>query len=952
MEVQEILEGKKKVVEFLKEKGLQEEKDYSDDEYTDGTFFKIDKRKLLVIYEVFEEEKIKEIKDHFLIDRGLSYCIIILDGKLIFFRNFGEIKHFIYSERTKNNPSKIDKLKNISAMDSLFQSKDISASFYEAFKLKRNLLVQNIKNDVEPVQKYLIAQKIFDRFFFIYFLCHKGIIKFKDGKKISGDNLFTKILLKKGNFLQNLKKLFHLFNSQPKNILEIGDYQIVIPYLNGGLFRPDVLEQDLDIKLKDDQWEEIFEFLNSYHWIIEDVKATEENEEKILTPEILGHVYERSVVEWESKVFEEQIEATVKKTTERKKKGVYYTPESITNHISTNTIIPSLLYQLGNKYSSFDDLIESNNKKDMKEALKKLDKIKVLDPACGSGAFLIKASEVIFGLKRRINYELKDKKNFYDLKLDIITENIYGVDILAGAIEISKLRLWLWLISDYEESKNEIKALPNIEYNLKVGNSLVGWLDEKLVQMPMNTPLTDKVDDIFTELIALSKNGEGGELKKARELLRAYKLNDYIEAYYILYKIYRRTHGLKAENLRSIIETIRKAIYATVTPAFLECVNKKIKPNYDSKKPPITIQEFSKLQVFHWRIDFGHIILNGGFDVVIGNPPYGNILSSTVNKILSVGHGEYSEIAADFLEVEMNILKKGGYIGNITTIAIIKNSRLVELHRKIETKLKGTKIASFARRPSKIFADAEINVAIIIASRGEGGIIETSDFIRFKGEADLQTIEYSVVSGLILRDKMGSSNTQTNFEVIPAVGPEIKREILLKLAKKKRIIEDCRGNNYPLFFRRAANYWMNISIEQMNSSKNMIEIIFDNELERDFIFLAMNSSLFYLFWWTFCNMHDVNEGRVFKFPVPDKKDLIEKSSEIRNNKTKLWKKLMENYYPDQRHQFIMPNLKQMIDEIEEFIGTFYDLNNKEIKFLRKYHSEFGRKSGFYDEDDA
>src|SRR3989338_6936446 len=219
MEVQEILSGKGKLIEYLKEKGFQEEKDYPDEEYKEGSYLKIDKRILLVIYEIFEEDKIKEIKDHFLIDRGLSYCIIILEGKLIFFRNFGETKHFIYSERTKNNVSKIDKLRNITAPDSLFQSKDISALFYEAFKVKRNLLVQNIKNDVEPVQKYLIAQKIFDRFFFIYFLCHKEIIKFKDGGKISGKTLFTKILLKKGKFLENLKKLFHLFNSQEKSVL-------------------------------------------------------------------------------------------------------------------------------------------------------------------------------------------------------------------------------------------------------------------------------------------------------------------------------------------------------------------------------------------------------------------------------------------------------------------------------------------------------------------------------------------------------------------------------------------------------------------------------------------------------------------------------------------------------------------------------------------------------------
>ena len=558
MEIEKIIENKENLLEFLKEKGFTEETDYSDEDYKEGTFFKIDKRKLLVVYEIVDEEKLKEIKDHFLIDRGLSYCIIVFNNKLIFYRTFGETKHFIYSERTKNNVSKKDKLENIKDFNSIFQSKDISALFYEGYKLKRNLLVQHIKNDIQPTQKYLIAQKIFDRFFFIYFLCHKGIIKFEDGGKISGENLFSRILLKEKDFLKNLKKLFHLFNSQEKNIFEIKDYKIVIPYLNGGLFRPDVLEQDLDISLKNTDWETIFDFLNGYHWIIEDVKASEENEDKILTPEILGHVYERSVVEWEQVGFEQEAEKVVKKVTERKKKGVYYTPESITDYISNNTIVPYLLDKLENQYNSFEELIKSKNKRHYKKALEILSEIKILDPACGSGAFLIKASEIIYFLKRRLLHELKQKQNFYDLKLDLITENIYGVDILSGAIEISKLRLWLWLISDFEESKNEIKALPNIEYNLKVGNSLIGWLDEKLTQLPVNTPLTEKVDGIFTGLIAFSENGDEEELKKARDLLKGYKLNDYIEAYYTLYKIYRQTHGLKAENLRSILETILK----------------------------------------------------------------------------------------------------------------------------------------------------------------------------------------------------------------------------------------------------------------------------------------------------------------------------------------------------------------------------------------------------------
>ncbi|MFA5406323.1 MAG: TaqI-like C-terminal specificity domain-containing protein [Candidatus Nanoarchaeia archaeon] len=661
MDVSKIVEGKDYLVQFLKNNGFSPEADYVDEDYNKGFYFKIDKKKLLVVYEIFDENKLKEVKNHFLIDKGLSYCVIFFNHKVIFYRNFGETKHFIFSERTVSNKSKLDKLSSINkrGIDFLFQSKDISAKFYELFKNKRNILVRHIKNDFEPTQKFLIAQKIFDRIFFIYFLCHKGIIKFVDGGRVSGESLFSGILLGNGDFLYNIKELFRLFNSQKDDILKVGNHEIFVPYLNGGLFRPDVFEQDLDISLSKKQWDDIFVFLNSYHWIIEDIKVSEEDEERILTPEILGHVYERSVVEWEQVGFKEEAETSVKKTSERKKKGVYYTPEPITDYISNNTIIPFLLDKLDNKYDSFDELVDSNNKTDLIKAVKVLSEITVLDPACGSGAFLVKASEILFSLKRRLNYLLKSSDDFYKLKLDIITENIYGVDILSGAIEIAKLRLWLWLISDFDSGKNDIKPLPNIEYNLKVGNSLVGWLDEKLVQIPLKTPLTEKIDGIF---IGLSTNPEidSEEIKKAKTLLEGYKIDDYIEAYYILYKIYRKAHGSNAENLKKILETVKDSIYLTVTPAFLDYVNRQIKPKYNKNSPPINQEQVSNIKIFHWRIDFGHILKGGGFDLIVGNPPYFPIT-------------RYKKYEKDILFNTNPELLDGNYVGKIDVFGFFIN---------------------------------------------------------------------------------------------------------------------------------------------------------------------------------------------------------------------------------------------------------------------------------------
>jgi type I restriction-modification system DNA methylase subunit len=654
MEIKEILDSKEKLISFLKSQGFEEEPSYKDREYKGVVFLKIGEKKLLAVCEAFSKEKIKEIKNHFLIDRGLTHVAIFFRDKIIFYRNYGERRYFIYSRRTADNISKINKLKKIGEnFDVIFQTKDISGTFYEQFKLKRDLLVRAIKNDIEPVKKYLIAQKIFDRIFFIYFLCHKKIVRFDDGRELSG-KVFFDILIENGDFIENLRKTFTLFNTPHKNnILRIGDYKIRIPYLNGGLFREAEEEKDLKISLKKKDWQKIFEFLNSYHWIIESeveelTEEIEEEETKILTPEILGHVYERSVVEWELKGFKKEVEDATKGVSERKKKGVYYTPEEITDYLCKNTIYPYLLDNLGNKYKDINEFLEKASVSDIKKALKVLDEIKVLDPACGSGAFLLKAGEVLFYLKTALLNKLGKKPNYYEIKHSIITENLYGVDILEGAIEIAKLRLWLWLVSSYKEEK-EIQALPNIEYNLVVGNSLIGWVNEKLTQVSLTNPMTPEIKGIFKGLIANSIY-EKKELQKAKELLErqdANALEGYIEAYHILYTIYKKAHGERARDLKDILNTIRDAIYKSINPAFLNYINKKIKPNHKPTNPPIKLEDFEALNPLHWRVDFGHIIKKGGFDIVIGNPPYGQDKLKKIERKILIYALDFESLISD-----------------------------------------------------------------------------------------------------------------------------------------------------------------------------------------------------------------------------------------------------------------------------------------------------------------
>ena len=284
-----ILKDKTSFESFLNEKGLKKNKDYVDNDYPDATFFELGDSKLLAVYEYENEDIIKEIKNHFLVDKGLTHCALFSNERIFFYRNFGEIRYFVYSKLTQHNKSKVDKLNNINLnFDILFQFKDISKKFYDEFRKQRDLLVRSMDIEISDIQKYLIAQKIFDRIFFIYFLCHKGIIHFENNENISGKSLF-KIFLERENFLENLYVMFKKFNEEKKSPLKIDNYNLFIPFLNGGLFRINDIEKNLSSTWTDDDWKSIFKFLNEYHWIIED-SDEELEEDKILTPEILGHV--------------------------------------------------------------------------------------------------------------------------------------------------------------------------------------------------------------------------------------------------------------------------------------------------------------------------------------------------------------------------------------------------------------------------------------------------------------------------------------------------------------------------------------------------------------------------------------------------------------------------------------------------------------------------------------
>ena len=343
---------------------------------------------------------------------------------------------------------------------------EIEKKFYNEYKNIRLHIFENMRKNNPAVNENTIiekVQKLLDRFLFICFCEDKGLLP---------NNIFHKTL-EKGKKIENI---FEIFSSLCRWI-DIGNSRENIPRFNGGLFKNDDILDGL--YMDNDVFEEM-------------KKISEYDFDSELNENILGHIFEQSISDIEDLKKELNGEEFDKKKGKRKKDGIFYTPKYITKYIVENSIknwLDDKRKELGEdklpelseadfeiKYSSkkSDERIYSKNYKKhiefwtkYREAVKN---IKIVDPACGSGAFLITAFEYLLNYNNYLNDKIFDltgtKDLFSDTTREILQNNIFGVDLNKESVEITKLSLWL-------KTANKNKTLATLENNIKCGNSLI-----------------------------------------------------------------------------------------------------------------------------------------------------------------------------------------------------------------------------------------------------------------------------------------------------------------------------------------------------------------------------------------------------------------------------------------------------------------------------------------------
>ena len=644
-------------------------------------------------------------------------------------------------------------------------------------KIKREFERQNIETDN-------FAKKLMGQIVFLYFVQKKGwlgvgkdddgnFLKWGEGDKKFMRSLFEKKYCEYNNYFNDvLEPLFYeaLATERANNFYS--KFECKIPFLSGGLFEAmnGYNWQETDITISNNVLEMILDTFDRYNFTVKEDDPLDK--EVAIDPEMLGKVFENLLPE-----------------NLRKGSGSYYTPrpivhymcqESLINYLDTHLDIDkkniSLLIKEGDAIVEHDKIAstkkegyEGKYQKRMPNIIienandidKLLSKVKICDPAIGSGAFPMGLlHEIVVARNVLTNYIGNEfNRTKFHLKEDCIQNSIYGVDIDEGAIEIAKLRLWLSLIVDEDDIEN-IKPLPNLDYKIICGNSLISRYE-------LNSPI-DVVFSEFNKKLKSSdyKNTAIRNLVGNQEVdLNFYKKisNDFItESSHNKKTIFRQLideikNAFKTEMDNKDRSRLSEARGALTNLSRIDIFGEQQGTNSEIKKAKKKLeklesqkQEIQDGAIFknsiEWRFEFPNLLNEDGrftgFDIVIANPPYVGVKgnSDIFKPIRKVNLGKYfngrAELFYFFFHLSMEISKAGSIMTFITTNYYQTATSAKMLRNEIKEKSSIIKLINF--NELKIFETAlgQHNLITILQNGKERDVVSTNIITNRKGVAD------------------------------------------------------------------------------------------------------------------------------------------------------------------------------------------------------------------------
>jgi len=857
-----------------------------------------------------------------------------------------------------------------------FDADQVTKKFYREFSDYQNSLVTKIEGLESLRDKEWYSSLLLNRIMFIYFMQWKG---FMDGDQNYLANRLNKIKSIKGpnqffGFFQDfLLPLFHKGLGAGEAITvppEIASIVGKIPYVNGGIFSEHELEVKNEINIPDSAFSQIFSFFDNYQWHLDSRKTGNPNE---INPDVLGYVFEQFINNKEVGAYYTKEDITeymtsntliiniLSKIQERSSINVllplvakperYLWPslkygedrrndfESLMASETLDKKSPEEIGLPGETYwetskrfdylEKFRNAISAGNVNQLQDLVKWnidletllidlidgidtsddvlmiwriLESIKIIDPTCGSGAFLFAALsqlEVIYsaildvaeihartGKSEELVELLKEvaahpSRNYFILKFSS-QKNLFGVDLMPEATEIARLRLFLKLISTIEDF-GAIEPLPDLEFNIKSGNLLIGitqgeHLDEYFDTLDSSLMIEDILNK-RDHLADLWENFVGAQERSHSEAIKAKKLL----------------------NSGTVIlrQTLNELLYKKYSSSNNDSLNEWI----DISSP------------FHWFIEFPEVFQNGGFDVVIGNPPY--IAKNKVPYSTS-GHktSDCPDIYAMCMERACQITKPDGMYSMIVMSSLVFSSKYRSLRQELSKRFKTRFVSGFAKIPAALFEGVKVRNTILVAMNFEPKLFSAPmhrwnqeyrphlmSLIRYHEvqHSTDKSLLWPFVTSKVIADKLCDSKSTIRNFYLPK-GPDLTYDT------KGIHWDNSLGKMMPLFYKTNAYNRISVAlipppVEDAHGKATTTtaqKLIWFKDAEfRNLAFSLFNTKWIFAWWAMYGDDLNVTQDILLSFPaefenisVNDKKKLLELSKKLHNSMTEnvKWKR--------------------------------------------------------------
>lgn len=578
-----------------------------------------------------------------------------------------------------------------------------------------------------------------------------------------------------------------------------------------------------------------------------------------------------------------------------------------------------------------------------------IEKVTILDPTCGSGAFLFAALNILEPLYEACLERMEsfvqdlDRSNeksrlekFSDFRVvlarvashpnrryfifkSIILNNLFGVDVMEEAVEICKLRLFLKLAAQVEpDTKKDnlgIEPLPDIDFNISAGNTIVGYATLDEVQSSMfGRNYLERIQKTDEQIRRFrQRQSQAGDLAEQRQ---------------------------DKQQIRALLSEIREKLDLSL---FTEYGARELAGWRKSHQP------------FHWYVEFNSIIQSGGFDVIIGNPPYVEYKDVKNDyQIRGYRTEACSNLFAYVLERCTQLSRSGSEVGMIIPLSAFSTDRMIPLITELKSTSCNLNIANFSWRPGKLFDGVNLQLSILLQKVGQQNEeIETTRYLMWDSEARPEL--FSKIEYVRTDDNRLAGS-------IPKLGASEAASILKRLRSHKREIAGCftRKSNNKVYYRRGGLYWkVFVDFVTGSSEEKIIHLL--PEIDKYTIIAALSSDLW---WWYFTITSDcrhLGNRDIATFPFDPR--------EMGSREQKTLAGLGKDYVEDLKRNavdavrvykgkksvdclsFRVNQSKPILDEIDRLLARYYGFTAGELDFILNYDIKYRLGRGAEDEDE-